>query len=364
MKRIVNKTTIFFLILAFLGSCSQVETTKPERKDIIDAVFASGEVVFENEYQVTANTEGYLIKSFVEEGSEVQSDIPLFQLANEVQSENLSSAEVNYRDAVSKLNTNSPEITQLKIQLDQAERQLWKDRKNYERYEKLVEKEAVSQAEFESIKYQYESSVNNVKLKEKSLADRINTLEVNLQNAKSQLAIQQSANNDYFLTSAIDGKVLKLYKQPGELIRRGEVIALIGGGRELARLLVSEEDIEEIAVGQLVYINLNTNKDTNVEGKVSKIYPSFDESVQSFIVEAYFEKLPEKVYHNTQLQANIIIDRIADALVIPSGYLSEGDSLLAGSRKVAVKLGIRNEQWVQVISGVDENTTLQKPDEL
>ncbi|MEL6560113.1 MAG: hypothetical protein AAFQ94_18125 [Bacteroidota bacterium] len=244
MKSIFNRINSYLLILLVLGSCSQTETTKPERKDIINAVFASGQVIFENEYQVTANTEGFLINSFVDVGSNVQSDIPLFQLSNDVQLENLSSAKVNYRDAVNKLNVNSPEITQLKIQLDQAEKQLLKDRKNYERYQKLVEKEAVSQAEFESIQYQYESSVNNVQLKEKSLADLMNTLEVNVQNAKSQVSIQKSANDDYFLTSAIDGKVLKLYKQPGELIRRGEVIAVIGGGRELARLLVADFWIE------------------------------------------------------------------------------------------------------------------------
>ncbi|MEL6562656.1 MAG: hypothetical protein AAFQ94_31090, partial [Bacteroidota bacterium] len=120
-----------------------------------------------------------------------------------------------------------------------------------------------------------------------------------------------------------------------------------------------------VASGQSVYINLNTHKADNFKGKVSKIYPSFDDVEQSFVVEASFDQLPATIYHNTQLQANIIIDQIEDALVIPSGYLSEGDSLeIEDSQKIAVKLGIRNDQWVQVISGVDESVTLLKPDEL
>jgi multidrug efflux pump subunit AcrA (membrane-fusion protein) len=364
MKNVI-KSASFLSLVAMFASCNQVETTQPQKRDIINAVFASGYVIQDNEYQVTANTEGYLVKRFVDEGVTVRAGMPLFQLSNDVQAENLSSAEVNYQDALRKLDSTSPERAQLELQLSQAKTQLALDKKNYERYENLLEKKAVSQVDYEKAKYQYESSLNNVELKEKVLADFINTLEINAKNARSQLMIQKSTNEDYFLSTNIDGIVLNVLKQPGELVRRGEVVALIGGGQKLAKLFVAEEDIEEVSINQKVFINLNTQKDQNLEGVISKIYPSFDEIEQSFVVEATFNNPPENIYHNTQLQANIIIDQIKGAWVIPSDFIDVGDSVIVkGVGKKWVEFGIRNDKWTQVVNGLDESQTLQKPDKL
>lgn len=365
MQKIISTSISILSLVLTLSSCSQLETTQPQKKEIINAVFASGHVIAEEEYQVTANTEGYLAKRFVDEGVSVKAGMPLVQLSNDVQAENLSSAEINYQDALRKLNANSPERAQLELQVSQAKAQLALDKKNHERHEKLYAKQAVSQLEYEKTKYQYESALNNVEIKEKALADFILALEVNAKNAKSQLMIQKSTNEDYFLASTIDGVVLKVFKQPGELVRRGEVVALIGGGPKLARLFVAEEDIEAIALGQQVFINLNTQKEINFEGSITKIYPSFDEIEQSFVVEASFKNAPDKIYHNTQLQANILIDQVKDALVIPSDYLSEGDSVyVEGTGRKYVEVGIRNDLWIQVKSGLDETYTLLKPKDL
>ncbi|MEM6525849.1 MAG: HlyD family efflux transporter periplasmic adaptor subunit [Bacteroidota bacterium] len=361
MKKLIIKSLSVFGLMSLLSSCNQVETTQPEQRDIINAVFASGHVISDHEYQVTANAEGYLVRRFVDEGAVVQSNMPLFQLSNDIQSENVSSAEINYQDALRKLDINSPERAQLELQISLAQTQLELDKKNYERYKKLVAKKAVSQVEFENARYQFKSAQNNAQLKQKALDDFIKTLEINEKNAKSQLIIQKSTNDDYFLTSTIDGIVLKVFKQPGELVKRGEVIALIGGGQKLVKLFVAEEDIEEVAIDQQVYINLNTQKDQNFKGSITKIYPSFDEVEQSFIVEASFNKAPEKLYHNAQLQANIIIDKIENAWVIPPDFVSEGNKVyVKGEGKKLVKLGIRNDQWIQVLSGLDAQQTLQK----
>ena len=72
--------------------------------------------------------------------------------------------------------------------------------------------------------------------------------------------------------------------------------------------------------------------------------------------------LPALLYHNTQLQANIIIGEREDTLVIPSAYLVHGDSVKLKNGSVrSVQVGIRNEQWVEIVAGVNDSDVLRKP---
>lgn len=346
--------------LALLSSCNTSETTLAEQKDIVDAVFASGLIIMEKEYMVTANSEGYLVAATIQEGDSVNAGMPIFQLSSEVQNEQLSGAQATYQDALKNLNENSPQQSQLRLQIEQAKSQLEIDGANYKRYQNLSKTGAVSQQELERAKVQYENSSRQVDILQKSLSDLIEKLRLNLINAETQLNIQKENTSDYFLSSFIDGRVLEVYKNQGDLVRRGETIARIGGGKPLIKLFVGEEDIDKIKVGLLTTISLNTQKEDLLEARISKIYPAFDELQQSFICEAAFEEAPE-LYVNTQLQANIIIAQKENALVIPSNYLLPGDSILyKDGEKAAVKVGIRTSDWVEIISGLDQSRLIKQ----
>lgn len=364
----MKKTYTIFavLLVAWVSSCQETETIQPQKVDIIDAVFASGYVIYENEYQVTARAEGYLINTAVEEGNYVEAQMPLFQLSDEVQAEQLSNAQLNYQDAIKRLDMQSPDRAKQELQIAQAQAQVDLEQKNFQRYQKLKASGAVSRADFERAELQYENAKSNLDLQKAILTDLVNGLEIGAKNAESQVIIQKEMKTDYLLTSKIGGEVLNVFKEAGELVKRGEVVASIGGGKKLARLYVSEEDISLVQVNQRTIINLNTNKERNYTGRIERIYPSFDANEQSFIVEASFEELPATLYHNTQLQANIIIDEKENALVIPQEYLdAEGNQVRFENGDLkSVKVGIRNQQWVEVLEGLDDKSVLIKPEEL
>ena len=364
----MKKSSIIFsvLMIALISSCSKTETTTPQKVDIIDAVFASGYIIYEYEYQVIARAEGYLVSSTVEEGSMVEAQTPLFQLSNEVQGEQLFNAQLNYQDAIKRLDQKSPDRIKQELQIEQAKAQVDLEFKNYQRYKKLRETEAVSKADYERAALQYENAKSNLAFQEAILADLIENLELSAKNAQSQVVIQKETNTDYFLSSKISGEVLNIFKEPGELVKRGEVVATIGGGKKLAKLFISEEDISLVATNQKAVLNLNTDRDNNYVGRVQRIYPSFDTNEQSFMVEASFEQLPFTLYHNTQLQANIIVDEKANALVIPQEYLDQNSSQvrLKNGDWLPVKTGIRNDKWVEVLEGLSDEQVLVRPEEL
>lgn len=351
------------IVFVLLIGCGQKDVTTPIKRDIIDVVFASGHLVKDNEYVVTANTEGFLVHSLVREGDSVRVGDDLFQLSNKVQSTQLSNALVNYRDAQAKVAPDSPQLTQIRLQIDQAETQLETDRKNYERHKSLLQTNAISELDYDKAELQYQNSKTQLEVLKKSLVDLKQSLNMNLEDAKAQLEIQQENNSDYFLKAQIDGTVLNVYKEQGELVKRGENIARIGGGTDIIKLFVAEEDISRVRAGQMAKISLNTEKERTFDAKISKVYPAFDDKEQSFVLEATFIRPPSVLYAGTQLQANIVIANSKDALVIPTSYLTQDNGVILekDEREVPITIGVQTGEWTQVLEGLGPTTKIKAP---
>jgi HlyD family secretion protein len=109
-----------------------------------------------------------------------------------------------------------------------------------------------------------------------------------------------------------------------------------------------------------VVVQLNTHKNKNYKGKVAEILPTFNEETQSFDCKIQFTDSLDFGILNTQLQANIITGINKNALLIPRNYLDYGNLVKVKDRKEPVKVQTRfvSSEWVQVESGIDENTVL------
>lgn len=349
------------IILSILMSCGRNnKNIAPVRKNIIDAVFASGYTINSDEYLVSTKTEGFIQKSYVKEGDSVNVGDILFQLSGVAQSSQLNNALAQYEDAKLKVSSESPQIIAQQTKIEQTKSQLELDKKNYERYSKLIKTNAVSKLDYEKAILQYESSLSELKVSEKSLEDLMSSLQLNLENAESQLKIQKDYYGDYFIKADKKGIALNVYKQQGELAKKGEALAKIGSGKTIAKLFIAEEDIKNIKVGQKVIISLNTDKNNPVEAIISNIYPSFDSGDQSFILEADFWGYDDNIFANTQLQANIIIAQKENALVIPAQYLRKDNKvILSDNTEVSVEIGIKTSNWVEILSGINESNSLK-----
>ena len=127
-----------------------------------------------------------------------------------------------------------------------------------------------------------------------------------------------------------------------------------------AKVNIDEGNIGKVKVGQEALVQLNTNKDKTYKGKVAEIYPSFDESTQSFICKISFNEPLDFIIVNTQLQSNIIVGINKNALLIPRNYVDFGGNVQVKDQKEKVKITTQfaSSDWVQVLSGIDENTVL------
>jgi multidrug efflux pump subunit AcrA (membrane-fusion protein) len=357
---------IFFLLailLAFVFSgCRQNNTVKPIRKDIVEAVFASGNVISDNYYIVTSQTEGYLDKTFFNEGDSVKTGQILFRIENKSQEEQLENAQANYEYSKSNAKDNSPVLEQLIAQKLQIKNKLETDSINFIRHQRLIKTGAVSRVDFEKAKLAYDNSIQDLKSIDNQITDTKNMLHLEVIKNKANLASQQNSSSFYEIISKVDGMILQIHKTDGELIKRGEHISEIGSGEFIAKLFIVEEDINKIEVGQEVFIELNTDKNKTHKAYLSNLYPFFDSQEQSFIAEAKFVEPINQLKSGTQLQANIKINDKKNTLVIPTEFLLPGDFILSKNKqKFKVSIGIRTSEWVEILSGIDEATTILFP---
>ncbi|HLI92047.1 MAG TPA: HlyD family efflux transporter periplasmic adaptor subunit [Puia sp.] len=351
----------YIIVLLAAISCNPQEPVHPQYRNMVDAVFASGNIESKNQYHVTAYADGYLQQSFVAEDDSVQKGELLFRIAGEIQQTQVENAAANYRYALRNASDKSLQVLQLESQIAQARKKLVTDSLNFLRFEHLLPTHAVAQVDYDNARLTYQASVSNLAVLENNLADLRTNLAQNAENTRAQFRIQQENDRYYQLTSDAPGRILNVYKRNGDLIRKGDIVADLGTGQLLAKLEIAEEDIRRIQLGQPVLISLNTDKDHLYHATISKIYPSFDTGQQAFIAEATFSEMPPSLRDGTQLQANIILNQKQHALVIPSSCLLPGDSVIlapSGDHR-AVTTGIHTLEWIEILGGIDSSTSLE-----
>ncbi len=362
LKNKINKIIFSILLTGTILSCHTKETVSPIRKNIIDAVFASGHLENLFQYSVNANIEGFVNKIWVTEGDSVRVGQKLFYLSNDVQNSQVINANNNLAYAKNNVSYHSPQIEPLKLQILQARQKMQVDSINYERYSKLIVSKAVSQADADNARIQYQNDVSNLGVLENNLKDLFHTLNLNVKNAEEQVNIQKETNNYYFLKAKSPGIVLSIHKKVGDYMKKGDAIAQIGSGKTIAKLYLAEDDIHRVKLGQKTLISLNSDRNKLLSATITKIYPSFDENDQSFVVDAQFDSNYSNLVNGSQLQANVVIEERKNALVIPSRYIMQGDYILLNSqKKVKIQVGIRTLEYSEVLSGINGSELLALP---
>lgn len=108
--------------LFLLSACGKkTEETKPVRKDITETVFASGILVPENQYNLTAQSDGYLINLNFEEGDIVKTGDLLAVIDNKTYDINSQGATLLLEIAKTNASPNAPILKQIEANLKAGE---------------------------------------------------------------------------------------------------------------------------------------------------------------------------------------------------------------------------------------------------
>lgn len=359
-KRLFEKSW-FVIVLCSLavGACKgKKEGITAERKTIVESVYASATIKAADQYAAIPPVSGILLENLVKEGDMVTVGQVLAQIENTNPGLNADNARLAYDQAKSNLKS----LDELEAQLNTAKQQYRLDSTNYARQKALWADNIGTKSQLEARQLAFEASRNNVKALQIRYYQTRNQLNTAVSQAANNYAITSKSSGDFSVVSKISGKVYSLNYKPGELVTAQKPVALIGKASDfIMELTVDEVDISRIAMGQKVVVSMDAYRDQIFEGKVSKIYPNLDSRSQSFIVEAVFVKGPPTLYPGMSAEASIVQNEKPNALVIPLSYLTKDDGVITEDGEVGVKVGMRNLEMVEILSGIDEKTKLIKP---
>lgn len=357
--------SITIVVLTLFSCTNKTNETIPQRKDISELVFASGMLQADNQYNLTAQTDGYLVQVNFDEGTIVNKGKILAVIDNDQNIINAENAGQLRKVANENVNASAPALLEIQAKIDAATAKLEQDTRQLERFQRLHESNSISTTEYEIALLNLTNSRSNLT----ALKKQYDNQQVN---ARQQQIIQRNASEignllreQNKLRALNAGKVYIKKKQLGDYVRKGDVVAVIASTMVIyANLNVDETGMAKIKVGQKVAIKLNTNKDAVYEATIRQILPAFDDLSRSFIVKAYFDKIPKFNIIGTQLEANIFIGTKKNALVIPMEYLRYGNKVWIKEKEelVTVKPGIISSEWVEILGGLEVGQTIVKED--
>jgi multidrug efflux pump subunit AcrA (membrane-fusion protein) len=359
--KIFTQLSIPLILLVLISSCARTgKETKPVRKNVTETVFASGVLVPEDNYNLTAQNDGYLIALNFIEGDTFKAGKVLAVIENKQNAINASSAHELLDIAHINAAPDAPAIKQAEANQSLAQKKLAEDELQAERYKKLYESKSVSRLEYENANLALENSKAAFLVSQEIYRQMKLQAEQQLILQKAQTDVNGVLKNQNEIIAVVGGKVYKKMKEIGDYVRRGDVIAVVGDPNNLyVKLSIDESNIAKIKLGQKVIVQLNTNMERNYNAKVTEIYPAFDDQTQSFYCKVRFTDPLDFKISGTQLQGNIVIRDKNNVLVIPKNYLGYGNKVnVKGKGLIVVETGFVSTEWVEILKGLDENTVI------
>lgn len=353
--------TRIVLLALLMWSCSKDnQPITPQVKPLMEAVYASGFVVSEQEYQVFSQADGTLGEILVREGEAVKKGTPILKIKSVLSSARYEQARETYQQA---LNNKTPVINELTAIAQSARSKMQLDSINFLRFTNLLKANATTRVEYDRAELQYKNARNDFEAAKSRLAKTRTDLETAIKNANNQVQIAEEESGNYTLRSDIDGVVLKIMKEQGELVRRSEAVAVVGKPENFyLKLSVDELDVQRVKAGQQALIKIDAFFNKIFKGIVTKVYPLVDTRQQSLRVDVALQDEVTGLISGLAAEVNIVVQKKETALVVPKQLVQPGDSIWVAEgsekRKVKIVRGIETLDEVEIVSGITAQTIL------
>jgi HlyD family secretion protein len=312
---------------------------------------------------------GRVEKKLVEDGAQVTAGQPLAVLSNtELQLSTLEKqAEVEQQ--LNNMRSQELALTQTRNNnlrdLNQAETDLAKARRQYDLYKPLAEKGFVSMKTFNDTKDDLTYQQQRLEILKRSVAQteslqssQLGQLRSAAGSLNSSMGIARSNLGQLNIRAPVTGELSGFDIQLGQSLQQGERIGQIdsAGGNKL-QADVDEYYLGRVAVGQAAAADIDGK---TYRLKVAKVYPQVRNG--QFQIDLIFDgPAPTSVQRGQTIQTKLTIGDSSKALLIPNGaffndtggnWVFVVDKSGNGATKRQVQLGRRNADNIEVLTGL------------
>ena len=347
----------------------QLQLSTVERRTFDDVLNIRGNVVPARTVVLSVSEGGRLEKILVEDGDNVELDQPLFVFSNTGLRLDISARQTDAATQINNLRANRISAAQrtLSLQRDQADARAKLDavERQVVRERSLEDKGFVSNQQFESslrerdlLKAQgklldeaVKSDDRQRREQDEELGSTISILHRNIQDGQQLLERLQ-------MRAPIGGRIRALKAEVGETLKQGDVIAHVDDESKLK----IQADIDEFYVPLLSpgLRAVMSYGGGNHPLLVTKVYPNIKDG--KFKVDLQFEgTAPSGVRVGQSFSLRLQLGESKQALLIKRGpflthsggnYVFVLNQKGGEAEKRAVELGKKNEQYVEVLSGL------------
>ena len=221
---------------------------------------------------------------------------------------------------------------------------------------------------------QARAEANYQRLLEPATSDEIAILQAQVANAQTSLELAQLRLEQSQIVAPMSGRVASVLINAGEQASPGApAITLVNEGAFHITVNVDEIDIDQISLGQTVDITLDALPDAPVQGEISEIAPTSTSAaggVVTYLVTINISEVDEAVQLRPGLSANasIVTQVVENVLIVPNWAIrldrESGEAFVLRESndgtiaEVTIETGIRNEQFSELIAGLNEGDSV------
>lgn len=352
------------IILLTIVSCSKPPKTYIVKKaTITESVYASGNIESMNQYQIFSTVNGTIDSIYTTEGQRIKKGQRILRISNEVSQLSLENSELLMN--FNRFDNNKNKLKELQHSIEVAASKYKIDSTQFQKNKVLFENDIITSIELNNSELLYKNSKSTYYNLKMQLEDVRTQLQLNDQLSKTSYSQSKKNNSDYILKSEVNGELFTLLKKKGELVTPQTLLGVMGNHSEFKlKLQIDEYDIVKIKLGQQITVKLDSYKGTVFQAKVTKIIPYMNERSKTFTIEGSFVNPPPILYPNLTFEATILIHKKQNALVLPRELLSQEQFVTdKEGKKHFVKIGLKDYNSVEILSGISENTVLIYPNE-
>ncbi|MBL7895699.1 MAG: efflux RND transporter periplasmic adaptor subunit [Bacteroidia bacterium] len=364
--KVITKFAIFSAAILLFSCSGGHKTVSPIKKDLVQAVYASGKVFPIGYYKLQAKYPGYVKAIYVKPGDLIKKGDTLIAIRNDQADFAAESAKNLMNLAQKNAGSNSDYISIYQNDLNAAATKLKLDSLNFIRYSQLLKENATTQLQFDQAKVQYEISKANYHKATDALSNISDKANLDAQNARINYETQLSSKNDFVIIAEQSGKIFNVDVKIGELVNQQRMLMEIGKPERFeVELNIDETDVELVKAGQKIIYEADAFKNNEkFEGEVVENYLSINPINKTAKVLATISfNGAQQVYAGMSVEANIIIEKRSIVMVIPREYVFDFNKVKVKGKEelVTIKKGIEDLEFVEVKEGLTESDVLENP---
>lgn len=208
----------------------------------------------------------------------------------------------------------------------------------------------------------------------RSYENAVDNAQESLESAQSRLESTQDTYKNYTITAPISGQVIAKNSKVGDKVSAGgnnsTVMATIYDLSGLTfEMSVDELDVQKVKVGQKVEVQADAFEGETFTGTVTNVSlaSAYSNGVTNYPVTVTLDDIGS-LLPGMNVDGNIILEEAKDVLAVPVDSLMRGnrvyvkddsvresqDGVPAGFRAVSVETGLMNDDYVEIVSGLEE----------